>query len=60
MNRLPHLYKNRFGVFYLRIICGGREAEKSLPTKTSAKLESTRSPLIWRLRWAARKSLIWN
>ncbi|OXC75657.1 site-specific integrase [Caballeronia sordidicola] len=33
MNRLPHLYTNRFGVFYLRIIRDGREAKKSLRTK---------------------------
>lgn len=33
MHKLPHLYKNRFGVFYLRIIRDGREAKKSLRTK---------------------------
>lgn len=33
MHKLPHLYQNRFGVYYLRLIRGGRETKKSLRTK---------------------------
>jgi len=33
MNRLPHLCKNRFGVYYLRLIRQGCEVKKSLRTK---------------------------
>ncbi|AEA61953.1 putative phage-related integrase [Burkholderia gladioli BSR3] len=33
MHKLPHLYKNRFGVYYLRLVRNGREAKKSLRTK---------------------------
>jgi integrase len=33
MHKLPHLYKNRFGVYYLRLIRAGRETKKSLRTK---------------------------
>jgi hypothetical protein len=33
MHKLPHLYQNRFGVYYLWLIRGGRETKKSLRTK---------------------------
>ncbi len=33
MHKLPHLYQNRFGVYYLRIIRNGQEAKRSLRTK---------------------------
>jgi integrase len=33
MHKLPHLHKNRFGVYYLRLIRAGRETKKSLRTK---------------------------
>ncbi|MGA7778247.1 MAG: site-specific integrase [Paraburkholderia sp.] len=37
MHKLPHLYRNRFGVYYLRLILNGREAKKSLRTKNFAQ-----------------------
>ena len=37
MHKLPHLYQNRFGVYYLRIIRNGLEAKKSLRTKDFAQ-----------------------
>lgn len=48
MHKLPHLYCNRFGVYYLRIVRNGREAKKSLRIKDFGQAKSTRSPLIWR------------
>ncbi|WDD95187.1 site-specific integrase [Burkholderia sp. FERM BP-3421] len=33
MHKLPHLYQNRFGAYYLRLIGAGRETKKSLRTK---------------------------
>lgn len=37
MNKLPHLYKNRHGTFYLRIKRDGREPKRSLGTKDFAR-----------------------
>nr|WP_244104311.1 site-specific integrase [Burkholderia gladioli] len=33
MHKLPHLYKNRFGVYYLRLVRAGKESKRSLRTK---------------------------
>lgn len=33
MHKLPHLYRNRFGVYYLRLTSHGREVKRSLRTK---------------------------
>jgi hypothetical protein len=33
MHKLPHLTKNRFGVYYLRLARGGQEVKRSLRTK---------------------------
>jgi integrase len=33
MHKLPHLYKNRFGTYYLRVYHSGSERKKSLGTK---------------------------
>jgi integrase len=33
MHKLPHLYQNRFGVYYLRLTRQGREVKRSLRTK---------------------------
>jgi hypothetical protein len=33
MHKLPHLTKNRFGVYYLRLVRSGRETKRSLRTK---------------------------
>jgi len=37
MNKLPYLYKNRLGTFYLRIKRNGREIKRSLRTKDFAR-----------------------
>ena len=33
MHKLPHLYQNRFGVYYLRLIRQGRRSSARLRTK---------------------------
>lgn len=33
MHKLPRLYRNRLGVYYLRLTCQGREVKRSLRTK---------------------------
>lgn len=33
MHKLPHLYQNRFGVYYLRLARNGQEVKRSLRTK---------------------------
>ncbi|SAL11383.1 phage-related integrase [Caballeronia udeis] len=33
MHKLPHLYRNRFGVYYLRLVRSGRETKRSLRSK---------------------------
>ncbi|WP_186139912.1 site-specific integrase [Burkholderia gladioli] len=33
MHKLPHLYKSRHGVFYLRLVRAGKESKRSLRTK---------------------------
>ncbi len=41
MHKLPHLYKNRFGVYYLRVYCSGHERKKSLGTKNFSEAKIT-------------------